>query len=64
MKIEIRNAKGNNLKNIDLSLPKNQLIAFTGISGSGKSTLALDTIDRIVNTQKLTNTNFCKKKFN
>jgi excinuclease ABC subunit A len=46
MHIKIKNAYENNLKNIDLSLPKNKLIAFTGVSGSGKSTLALDTIQR------------------
>ena len=43
-KIVIRGAKENNLKNIDIELPKNNLIVFTGLSGSGKSTLAFDTI--------------------
>jgi excinuclease ABC subunit A len=42
--IKIRGAKQNNLKNIDLDLPKNKLIVFTGVSGSGKSSLAFDTI--------------------
>ena len=42
--IRIKNAKVNNLKNIDLVLPKDKLIVFTGVSGSGKSTLAFDTI--------------------
>ena len=42
--IKIKCAKENNLKNIDLTLPKNKLIVFTGVSGSGKSTLAFDTI--------------------
>ena len=37
-------AKENNLKNINLTLPRNKLIVFTGVSGSGKSTLAFDTI--------------------
>lgn len=46
MSIKIKNAYANNLKNIDVILPKNRLIAFTGVSGSGKSTLALDTIQR------------------
>ena len=46
MNINIKNACENNLKNINVSLPKNKLIAFTGVSGSGKSTLALDTIQR------------------
>ncbi len=43
-KIIIRGAKEHNLKNIDLELPRNQLIVFTGLSGSGKSSLAFDTI--------------------
>ena len=42
--IIIVGAKENNLKNIDLVLPRNKLIVFTGVSGSGKSTLAFDTI--------------------
>lgn len=43
-KIIIKNAKENNLKNIDLELPKDSLIVFSGLSGSGKTTLAFDTI--------------------
>lgn len=43
-KIIIKGARENNLKNIDITLPKNKLIVFTGVSGSGKSTLAFDTI--------------------
>lgn len=43
-KIEIRGAREHNLKNIDLSIPKNKLVVFTGLSGSGKSTLAFDTL--------------------
>ena len=43
-KIVIKGAKENNLKNIDLELPKNSLIVFSGLSGSGKTTLAFDTI--------------------
>jgi excinuclease ABC subunit A len=43
-KIVIKGARENNLKNIDLELPKEQLIVFTGLSGSGKTTLAFDTI--------------------
>jgi excinuclease ABC subunit A len=43
-KIRIRGARQHNLKNIDLELPRNQLIVFTGVSGSGKSSLAFDTI--------------------
>lgn len=42
--IIIRGAKVNNLKNIHLSIPRNQLIVITGLSGSGKSSLAFDTI--------------------
>ncbi len=42
--IKIRGARENNLKNVDLDLPRNKLIVFTGVSGSGKSTLAFDTI--------------------
>ena len=42
--IKIFNAKQNNLKNINLEIPKNKLIVFTGLSGSGKSTLAFDTL--------------------
>jgi excinuclease ABC subunit A len=43
-KIIIRGAKEHNLKNVDLELPRNKFIVFTGLSGSGKSTLAFDTI--------------------
>ena len=43
-KIIIKGARENNLKNIDLELPKNKLIVMTGLSGSGKSRLAFDTI--------------------
>ncbi|MBA3749790.1 MAG: ATP-binding cassette domain-containing protein, partial [Nitrosopumilus sp.] len=43
-KIIIKGAKQHNLKNINLDIPKNKLIVFTGLSGSGKSTLAFDTI--------------------
>lgn len=46
MFINIKGAKENNLKNIDLQIPKNKLIVFTGLSGSGKSTLALETLQR------------------
>ena len=43
-KIIIKGAKEHNLKNIDLELPRDKLIVFTGVSGSGKSSLAFDTI--------------------
>ncbi len=43
-KIIIKGAKENNLKNVDITIPRNKLVVFTGVSGSGKSTLAFDTI--------------------
>ena len=42
--ITIKGARQHNLKNIDLQLPKNKLVVFTGLSGSGKSSLAFDTL--------------------
>lgn len=42
--INIKGAKENNLKNVDLRIPRDKLVVFTGLSGSGKSTLAFDTI--------------------
>lgn len=42
--LTVKGAKQNNLKNIDLSIPRDKLVVFTGVSGSGKSTLAFDTI--------------------
>ncbi|MBL7866308.1 MAG: excinuclease ABC subunit UvrA, partial [Cyclobacteriaceae bacterium] len=42
--IEVTGAREHNLKNIDIQLPKNQLVVFTGVSGCGKSSLAFDTI--------------------
>ena len=43
-KITIKGAREHNLKNLDLEIPKNKLVVFTGLSGSGKSSLAFDTI--------------------
>lgn len=43
-KIVVKGAREHNLKNIDVVLPRNKFIVFTGLSGSGKSTLAFDTI--------------------
>ena len=43
-KIIVKGARENNLKNVNISLPKNKLIVMTGVSGSGKSSLAFDTI--------------------
>ena len=42
--IEVTGAREHNLKNIDIRIPKNKLVVFTGVSGSGKSSLAFDTI--------------------
>ena len=42
--IAIRGAREHNLKNVDLDIPRDQLVVFTGLSGSGKSSLAFDTI--------------------
>lgn len=43
-KIVIKGARQHNLKNVDLELPRDKFIVFTGLSGSGKSSLAFDTI--------------------
>jgi len=43
-KIKIRGAREHNLKNLDIDIPRDQLVVITGVSGSGKSTLAFDTI--------------------
>ena len=43
-KIVIKGAKENNLKNMDVTIPRDKLVVFTGLSGSGKSSLAFDTI--------------------
>jgi excinuclease ABC subunit A len=43
-KIEIKGAKSHNLKDIDVTIPRNKLVVITGLSGSGKSSLAFDTI--------------------
>ena len=42
--ISVRGARANNLKNVDLTVPRDKLVVFTGLSGSGKSSLAFDTI--------------------
>jgi len=44
--IKIKNARLHNLKNVSLDIPKNKLVAFTGLSGSGKSTLVFDTLHK------------------
>src|SRR5256714_6698786 len=43
-RIVVRGAREHNLKNIDLEIPRDQLVVITGVSGSGKSSLAFDTI--------------------
>ncbi len=43
-RIHIRGARENNLKNVDLTIPRDKLVVFTGLSGSGKSSLAFDTV--------------------
>ena len=43
-RIRVRGARANNLKNIDVDLPRDALVVMTGLSGSGKSSLAFDTI--------------------
>src|SRR5262245_56082799 len=43
-RIVVRGAREHNLRRVDLDLPRNQLICFTGVSGSGKSSLAFDTL--------------------
>ena len=43
-KISIRGVRVHNLKNIDVEIPRDQLVILTGLSGSGKSSLAFDTI--------------------
>ena len=42
--IQIHGARQNNLKNLSLAIPLNQLVVVTGVSGSGKSTLVIDTL--------------------
>ena len=44
LKITIQGAREHNLKNVDLSVPRNRMVVFTGLSGSGKSSLAFDTL--------------------
>ncbi|MDD6086529.1 MAG: excinuclease ABC subunit UvrA [Bifidobacterium boum] len=44
LKITIQGAREHNLKNVDLSIPRNRMVVFTGLSGSGKSSLAFDTL--------------------
>ncbi|HNA95165.1 MAG TPA: excinuclease ABC subunit A, partial [Saprospiraceae bacterium] len=43
-KIIIKGARSNNLKNVDLEIPRNELVVVTGVSGSGKSSITIDTL--------------------
>ena len=43
-KIIVKGARANNLKNIDVTIPRDKLVVMTGLSGSGKSSLAFDTL--------------------
>ena len=54
--IEIRGARENNLKNVNLRIPKRKITIFTGVSGSGKSSIVFDTIAN--EAQRLLNENF------
>ena len=45
-KIVVRGARANNLKNIDVEIPRDKLVVMTGLSGSGKSSLAFDHLRR------------------
>ena len=42
--IIVKGAREHNLKNVDIQIPKNKMVVFTGVSGSGKSSMAMDTI--------------------
>ncbi|MHA2424307.1 MAG: ATP-binding cassette domain-containing protein, partial [Candidatus Thorarchaeota archaeon] len=52
--MDIKGAKGNNLKNLDVEIPLGVLVGFCGVSGSGKSTLLVDTLGRALAPKKLT----------
>lgn len=51
--IRIRGARENNLKALNVDIPRNQFVVFTGLSGSGKSSLAFDTIYAGGSSQKI-----------
>ena len=52
--ISVKGARANNLKNIDVTIPRDKLVVLTGLSGSGKSSLAFDTIYAAVSYTHLT----------
>ena len=61
--IKVKGARVHNLKNIDVTIPRNKLVVITGLSGSGKSSLAFDTIyaegqRRYIETFQLMQDNF------
>ena len=62
-KIVIKGARENNLKNINIELPKNKFIVMTGVSGSGKSSLAFDTLCAEGERRYLESLNLQKEKF-
>jgi len=63
--IDFYGVKTHNLKNLDISIPKNKLVVFTGVSGSGKSSMAIDTIFRTANSAYLeTFPNYIRSRLN
>lgn len=63
MDIEIRGAREHNLKNVNVSIPRNSIVVFVGVSGSGKSTLAFDIIAREGQRQYLESVSTFSRRF-
>ena len=61
--IVVRGARLHNLKNVNLTIPKNKLVVFTGLSGSGKSTLAFDILHKESQRQYLESLGYLGFKF-
>src|ERR671920_1047843 len=61
--IEIRGARENNLRNVNLRIPKRQITIFTGVSGSGKSSIVFDTIATEAQRQLFENFSFFVRNF-